>query len=244
MANLVPAATRTMSLFEVFSREKRPLTNAELAKFLELPESSCSDLVSTLLSCGYLARTAKSRRVYPTTQLQTVANAISGSNAQQALILEACEQLRDKTGESALFGRIEDGAVRLVVMCEGRHSLRYAAATGDKISLHVSALGKAILAMGSEKDAARQLGIKPRKMLARGTLTNIEDLLQQITLFRKQGYAQVENEGGEDLAALAIAGNLSGEACAISIAGPVGRLRANHADYLENLQSTARQLFG
>lgn len=243
MANLVPAATRTMTMFEVFSREKRPLTNSELAKFLELPESSCSDLVNTLLNCGYLMKTAKSRRVYPTGRLQTVANAISGNDVVLASMLEACEVLRDKTGESVLCGRVEDGSVRVLVMCEGHHPLRYAAASGDKLSLHVSALGKAILAMGTEEDAIRQLQIKPRKKLAAATVTEVKPLVAQIRKFHQQGFALVENEGGEDLAALAVAGTLGGEAYAISIAGPVGRLRIHHESYLESLRAASAQLF-
>lgn len=244
MPALVPAAMRTMALFEVFSRERRPLANAELAKFLELPESSCSDLVNTLLNCGYLMKVGHSRRVYPTDRLQSVAHAIEGNNPVLASMREVCEWLRDETGESALCGRVEDGAVRVLVMCEGRHPLRYAAATGDRISLHVSALGKAILALGSDEEAARMLQIKPRKPLATGTLTDLDALVVQIGRFRRQGYALVESEGGEDLAAMAIAGTLGAEAYAVSVVGPVGRLRLHRERYLQGLGEAARKIFG
>ena len=62
MPTLVPAATRTMALFEVFAREKRELSNSELARLMDLPESSCSDLLHTMHEMGYLLRTARSRR--------------------------------------------------------------------------------------------------------------------------------------------------------------------------------------
>lgn len=243
MSNLVPAATRTMTLFEVFAREKRPLSNSELARLLQLPESSCSDLVSTLLGCGYLMKTAKSRRLYPTSRLLTVAQDISVNDSVLASVREACELLRDQTGESVLCGRLEDGVVHVIAVSEGRHSLRYAAGSGDRLSLHVSALGKAILSLGSDEEARRQLAIKPLKKLASGTLTDPEQLVAQIQAFRQQGWASVENEGGEDLAALAVAGSIGSETFAISIAGPVGRLRLERDSYVRSLIAIGDQLF-
>ncbi|MFN3736186.1 IclR family transcriptional regulator [Hydrogenophaga sp.] len=243
MATLVPAATRTLTLFEVFAREKRPLSNSELARLLDLPESSCSDLVKTLLTCGYLMKTAKSRRLYPTGRLLTVAQDISANDSVLTSVREACDLLRDKTGESVLCGRLEEGTVRVMAMSEGRHSLRYAAGSGDRLSLHVSALGKAILALGSDEEAIHQLQIKPLRKLASGTLTDLDRLLAQIQTFRQQGWASVENEGVEDLAALAVAGTIGSEAFAISIAGPVGRLRMHQDDYVRDLIAVGEQLF-
>lgn len=243
MPSHVPAAARTMTLFEVFGREKRALSNSELARLLDLPESSCSDLVHTLVDCGFLMRTVKSRRVYPTGRLYGVARDIAKNDSVFSAMLEACEMLRDKTGESALCGRVEDGVVRVIAFCEGLHPLRYATAGGDKLSLHVSAMGKAILAIGSPEEAARQLRIKPLKKLAPGTVTDLPALEAQIAHIREQGWALVENEGGDDLAALAVAGVLNDEPLSISIAGPVGRLRLHREEHLQSLRAVHTLLF-
>jgi DNA-binding IclR family transcriptional regulator len=243
MPVLVPAAVRAMTLFEVFAREKRALSNSELARLLDLPESSCSDLVHTLANGGFLMRTAKSRRIYPTSRLLGLASDIAKSDPLFSAMLEGCELLRDKTGESALAGRVEDGVVRVVAFCEGKHPLRYAVAAGDKLSLHVSALGKAVLALGSPEEAARQLRIKPLKKLASGTQMNLGVLEAQIAEIRRRGWVLVENEGGEDLAALAMGGMINGAPFAISIAGPVGRLRFHHDEHLEALKAVQLTLF-
>lgn len=243
MPSFVPAAARTMTLFEVFAREKRSLSNSELARLLDLPETSCSDLVHTLVDCGFLMRTVKTRRIYPTGRLFGVARDISRNDSMFSAMLEACELLRDKTGESALCGRVEEGVVRVIAFCEGLHPLRYATAGGDKLSLHVSALGKAILALATPEEAARQLRIKPLKKVASGTITELPALEAQIATFREQGWALVENEGGDDLAAVAVAGMLNGEALAISIAGPVGRLRQQRGEHLQALRAVQTLLF-
>ena len=152
MPTIVPAAARTMTLLEVFAREKRELSNSDLARLMDLPESSCSDLLHTLHELGYLLRTARSRRFYPTARLLTVAKEISASDPLYAVGAEACELLRDRTGETGLCGRLENGVVKVIALSEGRHALRYMQHVGDKLALHVSALGKAILAAGTPEE--------------------------------------------------------------------------------------------
>jgi len=243
MPTLVPAATRTMALFEVFAREKRELSNSELARLMDLPESSCSDLLHTLHEMGYLLRTARSRRFYPTARLLAMAREISSSDPTFVVGSEACELLRDKTGETGLCGRIEGGVVKVIAFTEGRHPLRYMQDVGDKLSLHVSALGKAVLALGSREEAARQLRLKPLKQIAPGSIIDLEVLEAQIEQGREQGWIWVENEGGQGLSALAVAGLVGDEPLAISIAGPTDRLRPQRDLYLKVLQDVQALVF-
>ncbi|MCW8180502.1 IclR family transcriptional regulator, partial [Verminephrobacter eiseniae] len=192
MPIIVPAAARTMSLLELFAREKRELSNADLARLLDLPESSCSDLLHTLHELGYLLRTARSRRFYPTARLLSVAREISASDPLYAVASEAAELLRDKTGETGLCGRIEAGVVKVLAFTAGRHPLRYMQNVGDKLSLHVSALGKAILALGTPEEAARQLRLKPLRKIAEGSIVDLAALQAQVAQARTQGWIWVE----------------------------------------------------
>ena len=50
----VPAAARTLDIFEVFARERRPLSVSGLAKATNMPLSSCHGLIKTLEARGYL----------------------------------------------------------------------------------------------------------------------------------------------------------------------------------------------
>jgi len=232
-----------MSLFELFAREKRELSNSDLARLMDLPESSCSDLLHTLHEQGYLIRTARSRRFYPTARLLAVAREISASDPVYAVASEAAELLRDKTGETGMVGRVESGVVKVLAFTEGRHSLRYVQNVGDKLSLHVSALGKAVLALGTPEEAARQLRLKPLKKLCQGTITDLALLEAQVEQARKQGWIQVENEGGDGLSALAVAGYVGGEPVALSVAGPTDRIRQNREPYLTALREVQALVF-
>ncbi|MDB5820458.1 MAG: transcriptional regulator, IclR family [Rhizobacter sp.] len=243
MPTLVPAAARTMALLEVFARERRELSNSDLARLMDLPESSCSDLLYTLHEAGYLLRTSRTRRFYPTARLLGIAKEISASDPLFAVATEACELLRDRTGETALCGRIETGVVKVIAFTEGRHPLRYTQNVGDKLALHVSALGKALLTLGSKEEAARQFRLKPMRQVAAGTITDLAVLEAQVEKARKQGWIWVENEGGDGLGALAVAGTLGGEPLALSLAGPTERMRMRRDAYLAALKEVQAMVF-
>lgn len=243
MPTLVPAAARTMALLEVFARERRELSNSDLARLMDLPESSCSDLLHTLHEMGYLLRTARSRRFYPTARLLTMAQDISKGDPLYAVASEACEMLRTKTGETGICGRLEGGVVKMLAFAEGTHPLRYVGNVGNKIALHVSALGKAELALGTPEEAARQLRLKPLKQIAPGTITDLDVLQAQVEQARQQGWMWVENEGAEGLSALAVAGFVGDEPLAISIAGPTDRMRQHRGACLQALKEVQALVF-
>lgn len=243
MPTLVPAAARTMSLLEVFARERRELSNSDLARLMDLPESSCSDLLHTLHEMGYLLRTARTRRFYPTARLLTIAQDISKGDPLYAVASEACEMLRAKTGETGLCGRLEAGVVNVLAFAEGTHPLRYVGNVGNKIALHVSALGKAELSLGTNEEAARQLRLKPLKKIAAGTITDLDVLQAQVEQARQQGWIWVENEGADGLSALAVAGYVGDEPLAISVAGPTDRMRPHREACLQALKEVQALVF-
>src|SRR5690606_9052408 len=121
LAATIPAVNRTMAIFEVFAREQRELSNSEIARFINVPDSSCADLMHTLYQAGYVTRTARSKRFYPTGRLLANARLIAENDPLMRLGSEAIELLTEKTGETSLCGRLEPGFVRVAGFNEGRY---------------------------------------------------------------------------------------------------------------------------
>lgn len=243
MPAFVPAAARTMSLFEAFAQQRREMSNAEIAKLLGMAESSCSDLLHTLHGSGYLMRTARSRRFYPTTRLMTLAASIAANDPVVAAGRDAIELLGERTGETALCGMLGDHHVEVLGIKEGRYELRYISAVGTRIGLHVSALGKALLAAVPPKEAARLLGNGPLKAVTPHSITDPALLVRQLREVRKRGYAQVEGEGTEGVSAMAVAGLIGEQLLAISLSGPSERFKRNREAYREALLAVRAQVF-
>ena len=243
MPAFVPAAARTMTLFETFAQQRRELSNAEVAKLLGMAESSCSDLLHTLYESGYLMRTARSRRFYPTTRLMSLASGIAANDPLVAAGQEAIELLCEHTGETALCGVLGAHHVEVLGIREGRYELRYITAVGTRIGLHVSALGKALLAQLEPAEASALLGSKAMKAVTSRSVTEPAALLRELRDVRKRGFAQVDGEGTDGVSAMAVAGFVGEQLLAVSLAGPSERLRRHQAPYAKALLDAKAQVF-
>lgn len=243
MPTFVPASARTLAVFSLFATEKRDLSNSEIARLLDLPESSCSDLMYTLQEQGYLMRTARTRRFYPTGRLKQIALEIEQNDPLLRIGREAAELLAETTGETSFVGRLDNGTVRAVAVQQGKHPLRYVLSVGERIALHTSAMGKALLGTLDPDEAARQLRIKPLRKITDNTSTDPERIAAEIAESRERGWYQARSEGGDGMDALAVSGFLGSEALAISLAGPPDRLTISHDRYLQALRNVANMTF-
>lgn len=232
-----------MSIFEVFARERRELSNSEIARLIGMPDSSCADLLHTLYQNGYVTRTVRSKRFYPTGRLLATAQLIAENDPLLQVSAEAIELLTERTGETALCGRLEPGFVRIIGFNEGRYELRYILKVGEKIAMHVSALGKSLLAIIPPEDASRQLRIKPLKKLTPDTVVEPALLEMELGGIRERGWAETLGEGVGGVGALAVAGFVGGEPIAVSLAGPLDRISSNREQYLQALLEVKEMLF-
>ena len=235
MPAFVPAAARTLSILEAFAREQRELSNSEVAALLDIADSSSSDLLYTLHELGYVMRTARTRRFYPTERLISAARAIAEHDPLDIAIREAIELLSRRTGETSLCGRFDGHKVNVVGIQEGSYALRFIQSTGTRVAAHLSALGRALLATLSEDEAVGLLEEARRRATADMAPIDIEVLRARIAEVRRDGYAWVDGEGMSGVAGIAVAGSIGSEAVAIALAGPSDRFRANRDDYCRQL---------
>lgn len=235
MPAYVPAAARTMTIFETFANARRELSNSEIARMLGVAESSSSDLLHTLHEAGYLMRTARTKRFYPTARLRSIANDIAKNDPMVSAGVEAIELLSERTGETAICGMLGSTHVEVMAFREGRYELRYILQVGTRIGLHVSSLGKALLAELPPAEAARRLKLKALKRVTPHSVVDVPAIERQLREVRRRGYARVEDEGTEGVSAMAVAGRVGSELMAVSLAGPSDRLRRNKEAYRKAL---------
>ncbi|MEM5275971.1 Transcriptional regulator, IclR family [Cupriavidus taiwanensis] len=235
MPTVIPAASRAMAVFEVFAREKRELSNSDMARLLSLPESSTSDLLHTLHSLGYLMRTSRTRRFYPTGRLFEVARQIAENDPLSTVAQEAVEQVSARTNESVFFGVLDSNAVKVVAVQASRLPLRYIIEVGYRASLHASALGKGLLGLLPPEEARATLAKSPLRAVTEHTIVDADVLMDQIAQGRERGWYEAHEEGSEGVHGLAVAGWLGGQPAGISLAGPAERMRKHHDAYLAAL---------
>ncbi|QQX82817.1 IclR family transcriptional regulator [Cupriavidus necator] len=242
MPTLIPAASRAMAVFEVFAREKRELSNSDMARLLSVAESSSLDLLHTLHSLGYLMRTPRTRRFYPTSRLLETARQISENDPLSTLAHEAVEQLNARTNESAFFGVADTTAIKVLAVQPSRLPLRYIVEVGTRAAYHASAMGKALLGLMPDDKVRALMESVPRRKLTDETVVDVDELLAQVSSGRARGWYEAHGEGSEGVTGLAVSGWLSGQPVGLSVAGPAERMKKNHDAYLEALRDVRNSM--
>ncbi|RJG03085.1 IclR family transcriptional regulator [Noviherbaspirillum sedimenti] len=244
MGAIVPAAVRTFAVFEIFAREKRELLKSELARFLNLPESSCSDLLSTLEELNYVSRTVSTKRYYPTNRLQAIANAISEHDEFDTLGDKAIALLAERTAETCYMAELDQMEGRIIAAHEGSHSLRYVVQVGDRVAVHATAIGKSLLGQLPAAECGQLLRLNPLRALTASTKTKPDALERELAEGKLRGWHQAIQEGREGLSSFAVAGWIGRRLVGISITGPSDRLEANRETYIDHLLAVGLQAFG
>jgi IclR family transcriptional regulator, acetate operon repressor len=222
----VKTAARTLDLFEVFAKEKAPLTLTELAARLGSPISSCHAVVRTLQARGYVYVLDVRKRVYPTKRLLAVAQQIALNDPILERIGPVLKGLMRQTDETVILGRRQGDAVIYLDVIECRQTIRYAASSGDTKPLHSSAIGKAMLGTLDEAARRRLLSTLPLKGITPNTITTREALLRDIAASHTRGFYVTRGENVPEVMAISIASSVGDEPYGVALAGPIARLDA------------------
>ncbi|MGI5159257.1 IclR family transcriptional regulator [Microbispora sp. CA-102843] len=240
----VPAAARAMALFEIFARERRELTKSEVARLLDIPESSSSDLLNTLHELGYVSRTVTTRRFYPTGRLLAVAKSIAENDALSAFGTEASGLLAQRSGETACCAVLAGDRIKVLAVSQGRHRLRYVIGVGDTFTIHGTAIGKALLGGLDDYDMSRTLRLKALSRLTDGTKTEPRELEDEVRSHRELGWYQAVDEGTVGVSSFAVSGRIGDDVVGLGIIGPTDRVRSSQDELLKILHEVKDTVFG
>lgn len=235
MPSIIPAVGRTMAAFEAFAREKRDLSNKEMARLLSLPDSSCLDLLHTLHSLGYLLRTPKTLRYYPSGRWYEMARQVNENDPMRRMAQEAVDQLAEKANETSFFGILDRSGAKVVATQSTRLPLRLIVEIGERVSLHGTALGKALLGALPQDRLEEWIQRVELEPLASRTITNKRKFQKDVEAGRERGWYESLDEGAEHVSALAVSGWLAGQPAAITLAGPTERIAKNRKTILHSL---------
>lgn len=232
----VKTAVRTVALFELFAKKRRPLSLSEIARALNAPRSSCIYLVRSLERHGYLFGVGSQKQFYPTQRLYDLATSIISGGSWVTQIQPILEKLRDKTDETVLLTKRQDVRNMYLAVFEGSHPIRLTARVGYMAPLHSTPAGRAILS-SLEPPALRELvATLPLEAKQRAAL------LKEVEKIAKAGVAITRGENDADIMAIAKAIVVGQDRFAVAIAGPRFRLRQKTEDYKRHLMAACDEI--
>ncbi|MGN5477104.1 IclR family transcriptional regulator domain-containing protein [Cupriavidus basilensis] len=127
-------------------------------------------------------------------------------------------------------------------MAQSRLPLRYILDVGERVALHASALGKAMLGLLPENEARSRLEAVRRPAVTPSTVVDVDRLMAQLARGRDQGWFEAHDEGTAGVTALAVPARLDERPVAISLAGPTERIERHRESCLAALRDVRDSL--
>jgi DNA-binding IclR family transcriptional regulator len=153
------------------------------------------------------------------------------------------DALAEETGELANLLTEEHGRGIYIYRATGSEAVKVDAYTGQRVYLHNTALGKAILSEYSEEQVHQIIDRHGLPKATERTVTTKDELFSELERIRERGYAVDDEERLSGLKCLAvpITSSQNGVEGSISVSGPISRMQNERfeEEILEHLQNAA-----
>jgi DNA-binding IclR family transcriptional regulator len=209
-------------ILDAFTLSRPDMSLGEIQQATGLPTSTVQRLVSNMVAQGLLDR--QDDRVRVGVRMSYWAATALKDLDVLAVVNPVLKEIRDKTGETACFFKVEQNYRVCVAVAETHHALRREMYVGKIIPLHVGSASRVLLAWNP--DLAETILAAPLEPMTDFTVTSPEELRGLIAATKADGYAITAGEREDSASGLSApvfdaAGDILG---AITISGPTIRM--------------------
>lgn len=222
-SNKSSTALRALQVMEMLGAAGRPLTVADVAEGIGADRSTAYRMLMTLMDAGYVRRDTSEKHYQLGYKLLSLTRGLLNEGERTELIGSALSRISGQTHETAHYSVFDRDACVLVQRSKGTQLVAVDFQVGDRSPLHCSSAGKVILAYLDIRrvEEIMALGL-PR--FAVNSKTTPEELREELTKVRAQGYALDDREFHDDMRCVSVpVFDKSGLAAAISLSGPSSR---------------------
>lgn len=241
---MVSAVARTLAVLEALGEQEDDCGLTELAQRLTMSKATVYRFLQTLKRLGYVVQDSEDRYRLSIKLFELGAYALP----QLDLIREAEQGMRHLntlTGETVHLGIHDEGAIVYVHKIDSRYNLRMYSRVGRRAPLYCTGIGKTLMAWREEAEVRRLLSSEQFIARTRHTLPSLDAYLNELHQVREQGFAEDREEFEDNMRCIAapLFDRFGQVVAGLSVSFPCFRFpEANKAEYVEELQNTARRI--
>ncbi len=230
----VKSAERTLAILEYFREKKRAATVGEIAGALDLPQSSTTMLLKSLLNLGYLDYAPQTRKFRPTFRVAVLGNWIQQSLFKSGPLTDTMDAIGEATGESVLLG-LQNGPhmqyVHIVIPSQG---VLLGAQIGILRPMTCAALGRVLLSRKTNEEI--KAIIRRNNADAQDNAHRVQErqFMVEIETIRSQGFAESRGKmtPGANVIAMLVPSHDDSTPLAIGVGGPMMRIEERRDEIL------------
>lgn len=219
---MVRAVQTTLDIVEIL-KERDRVGVTELADELDRSKGTIHSHLATLLENEYVVKEGDGYRL--SLRYLEFGEAVKEQLTGYDIVREEVDDLAQKTGELAQFATYEHGQAVYIYKSGGENAVQTASSPGHREYLHCISLGKAMLAYMPAEQVDGILDRHGMPAYTEQTITDREELREELESVRANGYAFDEEEKIDGIRCVAAPVQADGEIFgAISVSGPSTRM--------------------
>lgn len=198
MVDLIQSVARAIQILEAFNQGKDNLTLTEIAHAVDLPKSTTSRLLDTLIHFGYITEDYKRYRLG--IKMFILGNLAASNNDFHRTVRPVMEKLAEDTHEMVDLNIIVNGQRLCIDKIESKHSVRNYIPLGQLLPACFGASGKVLLAFLTDVEVRGILNSEQyqqylnEKNLNRKKEEFLDSVIYELQEIRKNGWAFTKNE--------------------------------------------------
>jgi DNA-binding IclR family transcriptional regulator len=231
-AGLTQSVERALALLTCFGDAQPRLRVSDLARQLELTQSTVSRLLATMESLGFVEREPQTGLYGLGLELVTLAGvALNQIEVRRQAVAELAS-VAAELGLAANLAVLRDDELFYLASVEGPKAPKLFTMIGKRAPLHATGMGKALLANLAADAQAALLGRIPYPRFTRYTAGSADELRPTLETAREHGYATEREELAFGRACVAaVIRDASGAVVATtSISGPLSALNLDRRE--------------
>lgn len=213
-----------LDLLEFFAERGKPASLAEVSQHFGWPRSSTFNVLSTLSARGFLFEPEARGHFYPSPRWFTLSQAISASEPVPEPLLRIMRDLAARTGETICVGAASGMSVIFIEVMQSSARIRYAAEVGQRIPIHATASGQAIMSQWTENQRNAVLRKVVFERYGSGTPMSIEAVEDQLRTGLHRGWFRSSSNYSVDLGGVSLPIVTAGRIFSMTIAAPINRM--------------------
>lgn len=192
-----------LSLLSCFSRSQPVLTASELARQLKLARTNVIRLLVTLEASGFIEKHPEGSGYRIGLRAFEIGTLFLAANPLSHLLRRALDEIVERTQCTAYFAIINKADIVILNYREGTLPIRFIWQIGDRLPLHTTALGKAMLAHMTTAEIDEYLGSsKTLRVLTEKSICDRDALDDDIENTRQRGWGLAREESHAGLTAV------------------------------------------
>lgn len=189
----IQSVARAAQLLMLVAERRVDPTGKELAAAANLAVPTAHHLLATLVSQGLLVKDSYFRYVLGP-RIAVLADAYQRDVSPPEYLLEPLRKLAMTTGEAGYLAVWRQSGIHVLAVVEGRLPVRVSIPSGPYLDAHARATGKLMLALVRDDVRDAYLRTHPLRALTPRTITNMEQLQEDLEVTRQRGYGIDEEE--------------------------------------------------